>query len=111
MARGCRARSRAVAHWRRSRVCWGRSASQLPPAHPFYLTSAVKMPIDDLGPASTSVSSRRPLPWWPQRSALADMLIGRAAAAGIQPLDTFDTPDPAAHYALLSIGMSNTTQK
>ncbi len=42
---------------------------------------------------------------------LAHHQQGLAAAAGVIPRGADGTPDPAGHYVLLSIGMSNTTQE
>jgi hypothetical protein len=99
-------------------ACGGDTASPTSPLNPPVTTLSCadkhdtsKVPINDLGTGCYLSFAGGLYPAGSNTIPAAHALAGLAAAARIQPLDGNGLPSPSGKIALVSIGMSNTTQE
>jgi hypothetical protein len=74
-------------------------------------TSVGLTPLVDMGAAAYNGQAGGLYPGGSNVAPAAYLSAGLEIAAGIGPLDADGRPDPSGRYALVSIGMSNTTQE
>ncbi len=82
-----------------------------PPTQGCSQTSLQLTALTDMGAGTYQGQSGGLYPGGSNVAPGGHLSTGMGLAAGIGPLDSSGLPDPAGRYALISIGMSNTTQE